>query len=104
MLRIRIIVGVVLFIMIAAAFWLDAVWKTSFLLIVLVGVTATLSLHELYVMAEGRGLKPFKWLGLAAGIVLVATTHWWGWRYATFMLSWHLCVFLAGLVCACILA
>jgi phosphatidate cytidylyltransferase len=102
--RVRIIVGVALFIMICGAFWLDAFWKTSFLLIVLVGITATLSLHELYGMAEQRGLKPFKWLGLATGIALVATTHWWGWTNDAYLHSWRLGVFLAGLVCACFLA
>ena len=104
MLRIRLIVGTILFILICLTFWLDARWHTSFGLIFLVGVAATLSLHELYCMAEQHGLKPFKWLGLAAGIALVATTHWWGWRIGIFMDSWRLEVFLAGLVCACFLA
>ena len=103
MLGIRVIVGVALFIGICVTFLLDWMWKTSFLMIVVVGAAATLSLHELYRMAEHRGLKPFKWLGLAWGIVLVSTTHWWGWKQGVCLPSWRLGMLLAGLVFACFL-
>ncbi len=93
-----------LFFFICGTFWLDFIYSTSGGLIILVGVASTLSLYEFYQMAAGRGFRPFTWLGLAGGLLLVSSTHWWGWTDDGSLESWKLAILLAALLFACFAA
>jgi phosphatidate cytidylyltransferase len=83
---------------------MDIVHKSDTALIILVAAASSLGLYELYRMAENRGLNPFTWLGLGGGILLVFSTHWWGWTDDGGQESWRLGLLLSALLFACFVA